>query len=68
VGAPGMVGEIGQVTSEVGPDAGEVFVHGELWAARSPEAIPRGEYVRVREVVGLVLQVEPRPRLHGVLP
>jgi membrane-bound serine protease (ClpP class) len=68
VGAPGMVGEVGQVTSEVGPDAGEVFVHGELWAARSPEIVPRGEYVRVREVHGLVLHVEPRPRLHGVLP
>jgi membrane-bound serine protease (ClpP class) len=68
VGAPGMVGEIGQVTSDVGPDAGEVFVHGELWAARSPEIVPRGEYVRVREVQGLVLHVEPRPRLHGVLP
>jgi membrane-bound serine protease (ClpP class) len=68
VGAPGMVGEVGQVTSEVGPDAGEVFVHGELWAARSPEIVPRGEYVRVREVHGLVLHVEPRPRLRGVLP
>jgi membrane-bound serine protease (ClpP class) len=68
VGAPGMIGEIGQVTSDVGPDAGEVFVHGELWAARAAQPILRGEYVRVREVQGLVLQVEPRPLLHGVLP
>jgi membrane-bound serine protease (ClpP class) len=68
VGAAAMVGEIGQVTSEVGPDGGEVFVHGELWAARSDAPIPRGEHVRVRRVRGLVLDVEPRPRVHGALP
>lgn len=68
VGAAGMVGEVGEVTSEVGPDGGEVFVHGELWAARSPVRVPRGEPVKVREVRGLVLEVEPRPRPQGVLP
>jgi membrane-bound serine protease (ClpP class) len=68
VGAPGMVGELGEATADVGPDAGEVFVHGELWAARSPHPIPRGATVRVREVRGLVLHVEPAPRRHGVLP
>jgi membrane-bound serine protease (ClpP class) len=68
VGAPGMVGEIGQVETEVGPDRGEVFVHGELWAARCDHAVARGEYVKVRKVRGLVLEVEPQPRAHGVLP
>ena len=68
VGAPGMIGEVGQVTGDVGPDAGEVFVHGELWAARAPQPIARGASVRVREVRGLVLQVEAAPDRHGVLP
>jgi len=68
VGAPGMLGEIGQVTSDVGPDRGEVFVHGELWAARSEHPVPSGEYVRVRKVRGLVLDVEAAPKVHGALP
>jgi len=68
LGAPGMIGEVGQVTGDVGPDAGEVFVHGELWAARAPQPIARGAAVRVREVRGLVLHVEAAPNRHGVLP
>jgi membrane-bound serine protease (ClpP class) len=68
VGAPGMVGERGEATADVGPDAGEVFVHGEIWAARSHHPIPRGTAVRVREVRGLVLHVEAAPGRHGVLP
>jgi membrane-bound serine protease (ClpP class) len=68
VGAPGMLGEVGQVTSEVGPDDGEVFVHGELWAARASQPIPLGAAVRVREVHGLVLHVEAAPGRRGVLP
>jgi len=68
VGAPGMIGEVGQVTSQVGPDSGEVFVHGELWAARAPQPLAPGSAVRVREVRGLVLHVEAAPSRHGVLP
>jgi membrane-bound serine protease (ClpP class) len=68
LGAPGMIGEVGQVTGDVGPDAGEVFVHGELWAARAPQPIDRGAAVRVREVRGLVLHVEAAPDRQGVLP
>jgi membrane-bound serine protease (ClpP class) len=67
VGAPGMIGELGEATSEVGPDAGEVFVHGEIWAARSAHPIPRGTAVRVRDVRGLVLHVEAAPSRHGVI-
>ncbi|HET8732459.1 MAG TPA: nodulation protein NfeD [Anaeromyxobacteraceae bacterium] len=68
LGAPGMVGEVGEATADVGPDAGEAFVHGERWAARSTHPIPRGSAVRVREVRGLVLHVEAAPGRHGVLP
>ena len=68
LGAPGMVGELGEATSDVGPEAGEVFVHGERWAARSDAPIASGAAVRVRAVRGLVLQVEPEPGQRGVLP
>jgi membrane-bound serine protease (ClpP class) len=68
VGAPGMVGELGEATGDIGPDAGEAFVHGELWAARSAQPIARGAAVRVREVQGLVLQVEAAPDHRGVIP
>jgi membrane-bound serine protease (ClpP class) len=68
VGAPGMVGEVGEATADVGPGAGEVFVHGELWAARADAPIARGAAVRVREVRGLVLLVEAIPAARGVLP
>ena len=68
VGAPGMLGEVGEATGDIGPDAGEAFVHGELWAARSVHPIARGTAIRVREVRGLVLHVEAAPGRHGVLP
>jgi membrane-bound serine protease (ClpP class) len=68
LGAPGMLGEVGEAMSDVGPDAGEAFVHGELWAARSTQPIARGTAVRVRDVHGLVLHVEAAPGRRGVLP
>jgi membrane-bound serine protease (ClpP class) len=61
VGAAGMVGEVGRVTLAVGPDHGEVFVHGELWAARSNSELPLGATVTVVSVEGLLLRVEPEP-------
>jgi membrane-bound serine protease (ClpP class) len=57
LGAPGLVGERGEALSEVGPDGGEVFVHGEYWRARALAQIPRGTPVRVRAVDGLVVEV-----------
>jgi membrane-bound ClpP family serine protease len=41
----------------VGPEGGEVFIHGEYWRARAGERIPRGARVRVAAVNGLVLTV-----------
>lgn len=59
-----LVGEKGEVTEPVGPEGsmGMVFVHGELWRATSPggqSVIPKGSLVRVKEVDGLTLHVEP---------
>jgi membrane-bound serine protease (ClpP class) len=54
-----LVGQIGVARQTLEP-AGTVFVHGELWQARSKgEPIPAGEQVRVAAMDGLVLEVEP---------
>jgi membrane-bound serine protease (ClpP class) len=65
LGASGLVGERGHALSAVGPDGGEVFVHGEYWQARSAAAIPAGAGVRVRALNGLVVTVEPDPPAEG---
>jgi membrane-bound serine protease (ClpP class) len=57
LGAPALVGAEGLALEDVGPAAGQVFVHGEYWQARSATPIPRGARVRVAAVDGLTLTV-----------
>jgi membrane-bound serine protease (ClpP class) len=57
-GSKGMVGEIGVVRKAIAPE-GKVFVHGELWNAKSNMPIEEAIKVRVVNVVGLMLEVEP---------
>ncbi|PTL81523.1 nodulation protein NfeD [Vitiosangium sp. GDMCC 1.1324] len=57
-GDAGLVGEVGQTLEAVSPSGGEVFVHGERWAAVSPTPISRGARVVVRRVEGLTLFVD----------
>ncbi|MNX96772.1 hypothetical protein D3C86_1291110 [compost metagenome] len=58
-GKAGMIGEIGQVRTELAPE-GQVFVHGELWRAVSLEGpVPVGASVEVRGVENLKLYVVP---------
>ena len=49
-GKEGMLGEIGVAQSDLTPK-GKVFVHGELWNAEADQEIPKGEDVRVVEVL-----------------
>jgi membrane-bound serine protease (ClpP class) len=58
-GAPGLLGEIGEVREAIGPGEGRVLVHGELWSARSQVTIPEGTRVRVVGVHGLSVDVAP---------
>lgn len=59
-GAEGMVGEEGRARTAVAPDAaGQVDVHGEIWRAFCRQPVPAGARVRVVEVNGLTLVVEP---------
>ena len=64
-GAEQLIGAIGEVTAAIEPTQGNgsgrgmVRVHGELWRAVSREMIPIGARVRVVQVEGLTLHVEP---------
>jgi membrane-bound serine protease (ClpP class) len=57
-GSKGLVGEIGIVKKALAPE-GKVFVHGELWNARSDKTVEENTKVRVVNVVNLILEVEP---------
>jgi membrane-bound serine protease (ClpP class) len=59
-GTQTMVGEFGTVVEPLLP-SGQIFVRGELWEARSPIPLARGDRVRVRAVENLTLLVEPAP-------
>jgi membrane-bound serine protease (ClpP class) len=58
-GAPGLLGEVGEVREAIGPGEGRVLVHGELWSARARTPVPEGARVRVVGVQGLQVDVVP---------
>ncbi len=59
-GDVGMIDSVGTAQTDLEPQ-GKIFVHGEIWEARTSGKIPKGARVRVREVDGLTLVVEPVP-------
>ena len=61
-GSEAMPGEVAEVIEPVGADRGTVRLRGESWRARSRQPIAVGEQVRVAEVEGLTLSVEPLPQ------
>ncbi|MCU1351016.1 MAG: hypothetical protein JWM05_225 [Acidimicrobiales bacterium] len=60
IGREWMIGETGEAVADVSPD-GVVRIRGALWRARTNRATPitAGATVRVVEVEGLLLEVEP---------
>jgi membrane-bound serine protease (ClpP class) len=59
-GIEAMLGEVGRTRTPVTADtAGHIDVHGEIWRAFSRTPVPPGAPVRVVEVNGLTLVVEP---------
>lgn len=64
VGTPALVGALGEVRTPIAGEGGQVFVNGELWAARlsGGGVLPRGETVRVVNMEDLTLTVEPAPK------
>ena len=57
VGQEGLVGLIGTAETDVSPE-GKVFVHGEIWNARSSDDLDKGSKARVVEVDGMTVVVE----------
>ena len=60
-GEQGMIGQAGIARTDLAPE-GKVFVHGELWEAHAAQPVPVGTRVRVREIEGLKLIVEPEQK------
>jgi len=61
-GVQGLIGIAGQARDPLTPDTtGYVLVRGELWRARSRSPVPPGAPIRVLQVNGLTLDVEPLP-------
>ena len=56
-GAQGLLQEIGTAQTDINPE-GQIYIHGEIWRAVSPQPISKGEKVRIRSVDGLTLRVE----------
>ncbi len=57
-----MVGKVGKVLKEIGPEGGKIFIEGEIWQAYADETIPEGEKVVVVEKDGLILKVRRKNR------
>jgi membrane-bound serine protease (ClpP class) len=55
-GVEGLINTVGVARSPIRL-TGKVFVHGELWEARSKESIAEGDPVRVIGIEGLRLEV-----------
>ena len=66
-GAQGLIGETGVAQTDLAPH-GKIFVHGELWDAVSSYKVLAGQFVIVRKVDGLVLQVDPAPVTQTAVP
>ena len=61
-GIEGLLGSEGWTRMPLTPDSlGQIDVHGEIWRAFSRGPVPAGAKVRVIEVNGLTLVVEPAP-------
>jgi membrane-bound serine protease (ClpP class) len=57
LGEAALVRTEGHALTDVGPEGGEVFVHGEYWKARSEAHVPKGARVRVVSIEGLTVTV-----------
>jgi membrane-bound serine protease (ClpP class) len=58
-GGEGLLGEFGIAKTDVFKE-GKVFLHGELWNAKSEELITKGEQVIVTNIEGLLLIVKKK--------
>ncbi|MCH7636718.1 MAG: nodulation protein NfeD [Proteobacteria bacterium] len=57
-GKDSIIGGIGTAMQDFNGE-GKIWLEGEAWAARSSVAIEKDQYIVVRSMIGLVLEVEP---------
>jgi membrane-bound serine protease (ClpP class) len=57
-GSSGLIGEVGEIKEWKGSE-GKIFVHGELWWAKSDEHLSPGDKAVVQSVQRLTLTVIP---------
>ena len=57
-GKDSIIGGIGTAMQDFNGE-GKIWLEGEAWAARSSVAIQKDQYIVVRSMIGLVLEVEP---------
>ncbi|MBN2434067.1 MAG: nodulation protein NfeD [Spirochaetes bacterium] len=58
VGPESLAGQIGTAATDFVPaSGGKVYVHGELWSARSDVALSKGDNIEVTEIEGMILTV-----------
>jgi len=57
-GKDSIIGGIGTAMQDFNGE-GKVWLEGEAWAARSSVAIEKDQYIVVRSMIGLILEVEP---------
>ncbi|HUT56046.1 MAG TPA: nodulation protein NfeD [bacterium] len=53
-----MAGEVAMAETDIGPEGGKIFVHGEYWNAESDSPVAKGEKVMIKSVNKLVCRVE----------
>jgi len=53
-----MIGAVGEALGSF-TGAGQVLAHGEIWSARSARPVAVGQRVRIRNIDGLILEIEP---------
>lgn len=53
-----MIGDVGEASADFS-DNGTIHIHGEQWSARTERPVRKGQRVKVRELDGLTLIVEP---------
>ncbi|MGQ9706028.1 MAG: NfeD family protein [bacterium] len=58
-GPEAMIGEEGKAQTEITQEGGKVFIRGEIWNALSHRKIKPGTVVKVIDVKGMSLIVEP---------
>ena len=56
-GKEGMIGETGTVVEDFVKGEGQIRVAGEIWAAKSPDVLKKGDSVVVDQIHKLLLQV-----------